>query len=91
MVRAVLAACLPPTAQVFVFGSRATGRARRGSDLDLAIDAGRPLTRGETLALAEGFDASDLPWRVDVVDLQAASEGFEAIVARDRIALPGAP
>jgi predicted nucleotidyltransferase len=40
----ILAANLPRDATVWVFGSRATGRARRYSDLDLAIDAGRPLT-----------------------------------------------
>src|SRR5205085_11964920 len=43
----ILAADLPPDAVVWVFGSRATGRARRYSDLDLAIDAGRPLTLDE--------------------------------------------
>ncbi|MCX8097526.1 MAG: nucleotidyltransferase domain-containing protein, partial [Casimicrobiaceae bacterium] len=37
-VRAILAAHLPPGARVAVFGSRASGRARPFSDLDLLIE-----------------------------------------------------
>jgi len=48
----ILAANLPHDAKVWVFGSRATGRARRYSDLDLAIDAGRPVTLDELAQLA---------------------------------------
>jgi hypothetical protein len=43
----ILAAHLPRGTKVWVFGSRATGRARRYSDLDLASDAGRQLTLDE--------------------------------------------
>jgi predicted nucleotidyltransferase len=59
---------LPGSAKAWVFGSRATGRARRYSDLDLAIDAGRRLTLDETARLGEAFSESDLPYRVDLVD-----------------------
>ena len=61
----ILRAHLPASAKLWVFGSRATGRARRYSDLDLAIDIGRPMTLDETAALAEAFSDSDLPYRVD--------------------------
>ena len=40
LVWAILTAHLPATAKIWVFGSRASGRARRYSDLDLAIDGG---------------------------------------------------
>ncbi len=40
LVLTILAANLPAGTAAWVFGSRATGRARRYSDLDLAIDAG---------------------------------------------------
>jgi predicted nucleotidyltransferase len=52
LVLQILRSNLPPAVKVWVFGSRATGRARRYSDLDLAIDAGRPLTLDETARLA---------------------------------------
>src|SRR6202030_4701081 len=49
----ILRANLPKSTKVWVFGSRATGRARRYSDLDLAIDAGRPVRLDEIAELAE--------------------------------------
>ncbi len=52
------------------------GKARRFSDLDLAFDAGRPLTLRDTAILADAFDESDLPWRVDIVDLTTCTETF---------------
>ncbi len=83
----ILRAHLPPAIEVWVFGSRATGRARPYSDLDLAIDAGRPLTLDEAARLSEAFSDSDLPYRVDVVDWQAIDDGFRRIVAADRVPL----
>jgi hypothetical protein len=59
----ILGANLPHDVEAWVFGSRAGGRARRYSDLDLAIDAGRPLTFDEFARLAEAFRESDLPYR----------------------------
>ena len=69
LVEAILDRHAPRPCRVFAFGSRVRGRPRRFSDLDLAVDAGRPLTLVDTAALAEAFDESDLPWRVDLVDL----------------------
>jgi predicted nucleotidyltransferase len=79
---------LPEEAAVWVFGSRATGTARRASDLDLAIDAGRPLTRAETGALLDAFEESDLPYTVDLVDLNTVAPSFRAIIDRDKRRLP---
>src|SRR5438477_13052842 len=85
LVRAILTAHLPAAAKVWVFGSRVSGRARRYSDLDLAIDAGRPLTLDETAILAEAFSDSDLPYRVDIVDWRAIGGGFREIIAEARV------
>lgn len=74
-----------PRAKVLVFGSRAKWSAKDSSDLDLAIDAGRPLTRKEESTLAEAFDESDLPYKVDVVDLHNVSESFKHIILRDGV------
>lgn len=84
----VLRGVLPSRARVWVFGSRARGAARPASDLDLAVDAGRPLTRGEFGALADAFEESDLPYRVDVADLHAVSPSFLARIMRDKTPLP---
>ncbi len=83
----ILRAHLPQDATVWVFGSRATGRARRYSDLDLAIDAGRPLSLDETAALAEAFSDSDLPYRVDIVDWHAIGADFVRLIDAERLPL----
>lgn len=66
----------PQPCRIYAFGSRVQGRARRFSDLDLAFDAGRPLTLREEARLFDAFDESDLPWRVDIVDLISCSPAF---------------
>ena len=87
LVIALLARLLPRSARVWVFGSRATGRARRYSDLDLLIDAGRPLGLDEAGMLREAFEESDLPYRVDIVDWHAIGDRFRSLIAAERIPL----
>jgi predicted nucleotidyltransferase len=78
---------LPRSTKAWVFGSRATGRARRYSDLDLAIDAGRPLTLDEIAILTEAFSESDLPYRVDVIDWREIDDRWRERIAAERVAL----
>lgn len=55
----------------FVFGSVARGTARPDSDLDIALDLGRPLTADDKLALIDALGAaSGRP--VDLIDLRRA-------------------
>jgi predicted nucleotidyltransferase len=78
---------LPANTRVWVFGSRATGRARRYSDLDLAIDAGRRLTLDETARLTEAFSDSDLPYRVDLVDWHDIDDRWRQTITAEHMAL----
>jgi predicted nucleotidyltransferase len=80
----ILAAHLPQRSAAWVFGSRATGRARRFSDLDLAIDAGRRLTLDEIARLVEAFTESGLPYKVDVVDWHGIDERFRRLILAER-------
>ncbi len=77
----------PHPCRVWAFGSRVRGKAGRFSDLDLAFDAGRPLTLRDTAVLADAIDESDLPWRVDIVDLVTCSETFRREVASHAVTL----
>jgi predicted nucleotidyltransferase len=81
---------LPRSARVWVFGSRASGRARRYSDLDLAIDAGRRLTLDEIAQLAEAFSDSDLPYKVDLADWHDIDDRWRRTIMAERMALAGA-
>lgn len=83
----VLRANLPQSTKVWVFGSRAIGRPRRYSDLDLAIDAGRPPTLDEIGGLTEAFSDSDLPYKVDIVDWRNIEDRWRQTIMAERVAL----
>jgi type I restriction enzyme S subunit len=83
----IIRANLPPSTKVWVFGSRATGRARRYSDLDLAIDAGRPVTLDEIAGLSEAFSDSDLPYKVDLTDWRGIDDHWRQTITADRVSL----
>ncbi len=65
---------------VFVFGSRVDGSSRQFSDLDLALDSDRPIPLRIISELRETFSESDLPFRVDVVDIARVSQEFKKII-----------
>lgn len=88
IVKQILADTLPPESKCWVFGSRAKWTAKDSSDLDLAIDSGKALTKQQSFALSDAFEESDLPYKVDVVDLHNMSESFRAIIERDKVPLP---
>lgn len=50
-----------PDREVWLFGSRATGTAKKFSDLDLAIIGSTPLTLSQLAQLENDFDESELP------------------------------
>lgn len=70
-----------PDCEVRAFGSRVSGRAKPYSDLDLALLGPGRLPLERLAALREAFAESELPIRVDLVDWQALSENFRAIIA----------
>lgn len=77
------------TENVWVFGSRATNSARKYSDLDLALEdiSGRKIDIDIMLSLQSDFAESDLPWSVDVIDLNNVSDEFKNIINKDKIRL----
>jgi len=64
---------MPAIRQVILFGSIATGKAHADSDLDLAVDAGRPLTSSEKMQLISQL-AISLGRPVDLVDIKTVGE-----------------
>lgn len=86
IIRSILSAHVPQW-PVWAFGSRATGRAKPYSDLDLAVVTTRPLDLAHIAAMAEAFSESGLPWKVDIVDWSTTSERFRRIIERDRVVL----
>jgi len=66
----------------YVFGSRATGKARPLSDLDICyLDSIPPRTIQKIEA---AFEDSDLPYTVDLVDWNACDTTFKKNIAKNR-------
>jgi predicted nucleotidyltransferase len=87
-IRAILDAHVPSSVKVGVFGSRDGGRVKPFSDLDLALEGLEPLPWSLLGTLAEAFDESLLPFKVDLVDRKAVSAEFGAILDATRRPFP---
>ena len=68
-----------PRVKVFLFGSRATGRAGSRSDIDLGIDLGHAIAPVVLAALRDAFDELPIMQKVDVVDFFGVDEAFKAV------------
>ena len=74
-----------PEREVWAFGSRTKNRARRRSDLDLAIGGPEPLPLSLYLDLKEDFLQSDLPYFVDLLDLADTTPAFRGFIEPDLV------
>lgn len=63
----------PGIRQAVVFGSVASGNASRDSDLDIAVEAERPLSAEEKMRLIEDLAAAT-GRPIDLIDLKTAGE-----------------
>lgn len=72
-----------PECEVRVFGSRADGKSRSCSDLDLALIAREKMPHHAVEALKDAFAESGLPFQVDVLDWHNISESYR-ILSRPR-------
>lgn len=85
IVQGILKDRLPKGTLAWAFGSRVTWTAKPFSDLDIALEGTATLAPDLLIDLEEAFEASDLPWKVDLIDLNAVSSEFRAIVERQRV------
>ena len=70
------------TVQVFLFGSRASGRAFPRSDFDIGIDTGHPIAPETLVRIREAFDSLPIFQKVDVVDFAGVDETFKAVARK---------
>lgn len=80
---------IEPGWQVLAFGSRARFQAKPHSDLDLAIVAPQALSLAEMADLQDLFGASDLTFKVDVLDMAAATPAMRDEVMKSAVVLRG--
>lgn len=63
--------------EVWAYGSRVQGDARKYSDLDLVVRGDEPIEQDVLFWLKEAFETSDLPFRVDILDWNRISDAFK--------------
>ena len=73
-------------AKFYIFGSRARGKFREYSDVDIAIDC-PDLTSTTKSRLELEFENSTFPYEVDIVDLNNITETFKNIIKSDLVEL----
>lgn len=73
--------------RVFLFGSRARGNPRRGSDIDIGIEGmSDDLIRKIRIRMNLFWEESFVPYHLDIVDFNKVRESFRK-VAMERITL----
>ncbi len=88
LISTILQHYLPVNCQVYLFGSRANGKAKPYSDVDLALkDGDNQLALDLLLELGRAFSESDLPYRVDLIDLNDLSDDFRTAIEPDLLPL----
>ncbi len=76
----------PKEYSIFIFGSRATGKSEKYSDIDIGIE-GDPLSVKTLIALEEAFEESDIPFRIDIVDFSTVTDKFNNVAKQHTIVL----
>jgi predicted nucleotidyltransferase len=77
MVRQILLQRLSPyNAKLLLFGSMARGDFWRASDIDVAVLPDKKLPVGLLSELREQLEDSNIPYRVELVDLSTVSKNF---------------
>lgn len=70
----------PKEYRVFVYGSRAAGRARKWSDYDIGILGDRPIPDRVIMNIETELEESpDIVYNIDVVDFSTVSKDFKSI------------
>ncbi len=80
-----LTTALFPSADIYLYGSRARGTHRETSDIDIALDAGKPLDPHDIYELKDVLLALGQPYYVDIVDLHNITEEFKTIIMKDLV------
>ena len=74
-----------PDATIYLFGSRARNDHNERSDIDIAIDAKRPMTMTERGQINSMIDALNIPQNTDVVDFNRVPQSLKDNILKQGI------
>jgi len=72
--------------KIYIFGSRAKNKAKKYSDIDIALDS-TELTKEIKTKIIFDIENSTFPYEIDIVDLNAVSREFKSLIENDLIEL----
>ncbi len=72
-------------ARIFLFGSRANGKAGRASDIDVGVLPVDELPIGLLSEIRSSLEESNVPYEVDLVDLSHVDQEFRRHVMEEGI------
>ncbi len=72
-----------PDAKIILYGSRARGDYREGSDIDVALDMRHKIENRIMSNIIGDLEESNLPINFDIVDFRAVSEKMQQKILRD--------
>jgi len=78
---------LPTGCEVFIFGSRATGKFLPWSDFDVGILGPKKIPSYLIVKIQEELENSSIPYKIDVVDFKKVSSQFRNLALKEAIRL----
>ena len=75
--------------KVYLFGSRARGDYSPASDVDIGIMHGPGFDKKKLALMREYIEESNIPYKVEIVDLSETSEEFRNIALKEAIIWKG--
>ena len=74
-----------PEAKVILYGSRARGDFKEGSDIDIALDMGSKIDSSLISNITWDLEDSDLPIFFDIVDFSKMTENMKKNILKDGV------
>lgn len=76
---------LIPEAKIYLFGSRARGSYKKSSDIDIALDAGKPLENVDVDEVKSMLNESNIRHLIDVLDFHSVNASMQESIVQERV------
>jgi uncharacterized protein len=85
--RLVILPLIERGAKVWIFGSRANGKFKEFSDVDILFefDADAEKPKGLIFKIKDDLEESRFPYKLDLVDRSSLAESYRAVVEQEKI------
>jgi len=74
-----------PGCTIYLFGSRATNKEYSGSDIDIALDAGKVIDPNQITKIQLALEETTIPMEMDLVDFHTAPQELKDDILHEGI------